>query len=410
MKNARIPAYCLHKGTGQAYVRIGGRMLYLGEHGSKASKEAYGRAIAELAASPAKTACAVPVSDFTIVELAADYWDFAQRYYVTNGKRSGWLVHIKLMLDKLEALYGMTIAAEFGPAKFKAIRQTLIDAGQSRGYINKLMPIVTRVFKWGAAEELVPVTVYQTLKTVDGLRKGRSPARETAPVLPVDQAVVDATLPFLPPIVADMVKFQRLTGCRPGEVCQLRPIDVDRSGDVWVYRPASHKTAHHGKVRTIFIGPKAQDVIRKYLLRPADAFCFSPAETVAKHMEARHAARRTPLRQGNRPGSNRKRRPHRAAKAFYTKDSYARAIRRGVTKANRAIVEKSIKSGGKAENTKLLPYWHLNQLRHTAGTEIRKNHGLEAAQVVLGHSKADVTQVYAERDWKLGEEIMRRLG
>jgi site-specific recombinase XerC len=45
--------------------------------------------------------------------------------------------------------------------------------------------------------------------------------------------------------------------------------------------------------------------------------------------------------------------------------------------------------------------WHPNQLRHSAGTEIRKRYDLEAAQVVLGHSRADVTQVYAQRDQSL---------
>ncbi len=49
---------------------------------------------------------------------------------------------------------------------------------------------------------------------------------------------MDSTLPYLPAVVADMVRFQRLTGARPGEVCQLRPCDVDWSGDVWEYRPS----------------------------------------------------------------------------------------------------------------------------------------------------------------------------
>ena len=46
-----------------------------------------------------------------------------------------------------------------------------------------------------------------------------------------------------------------------------------------------------------------------------------------------------------------------------------------------------------------VPHWHPNQLRHTFATEVRRTHGLEAAQAALGHSKADVTQVYAERDF-----------
>ena len=94
--------------------------------------------------------------------------------------------------------------------------------------------------------------------------------------------MVDATLPYLPVVVADMVRFQRLTGARPGEVCQLRPCDVERGGEVWQYRPESHKTQHHGRERIIYIGPQAQDVLRPYLLRDAQAHCFQPVRVRAK--------------------------------------------------------------------------------------------------------------------------------
>jgi site-specific recombinase XerC len=58
----------------------------------------------------------------------------------------------------------------------------------------------------------------------------------------------------------------------------------------------------------------------------------------------------------------------------------------------------------------LLPHWHPNQLRHSAATTIRKTFGLEAAQVILGHSRADVTQVYAERDNAKALEVIRKIG
>ena len=106
----------------------------------------------------------------------------------------------------------------------------------------------------------MPASVYHSLRTVEGLKKGRTRATEPEPVLPVENTLVEATLPHLPHVVADMVRFQRLTGCRPGEVCQLRPCDVGRSGDVWEYRPADHKTAYRGRERIIYIGPRAQQV------------------------------------------------------------------------------------------------------------------------------------------------------
>jgi integrase len=407
-----IPKYRRHKGSGQALIEFRGQRRYLGVYGSPESKEAYSRFVAELAASPL-AASAVPspapsLRHLSVVELADAYWQFCQGYYrKKDGTPSGWLRHIHLTLHQhLCGLYGRIPAAEFGPKAFKAIRQRLVDAGNSRPYINKLMPIIVRAFKWGAAEELVSPAVYHALRTVEGLRKGRTAAPEPPPILPVDEAAVDATLPTLPQVVADMVRFQRLTGCRPGEVCQLRPIDLDRSREVWEFRPASHKTEHHGRERIIFIGPKAQAVILPYLLRGARAHCFSPAESEAKRRAEMRERRKSKVQPSQR--DRRKARPRRCPAACYNKDSYTRAVNRGIKKANQAILEKAGKEGIK--NPALVPTWHPNQLRHTRGTEIRRKFGLEATQVVLGHSKADVTQVYAERNNALAVEVMRKIG
>jgi site-specific recombinase XerC len=54
--------------------------------------------------------------------------------------------------------------------------------------------------------------------------------------------------------------------------------------------------------------------------------------------------------------------------------------------------------------------WHPNQLRHAYATQVRKDFGLEAAQVALGHSRADVTQVYAERDVGLAAAVAAKIG
>ena len=56
------------------------------------------------------------------------------------------------------------------------------------------------------------------LEAVKKLAKGRSEARETHPVLPVDQDTIDATLPHLGIQYRAMVKIQLLLACRPGEL------------------------------------------------------------------------------------------------------------------------------------------------------------------------------------------------
>ena len=58
----------------------------------------------------------------------------------------------------------------------------------------------------------------------------------------------------------------------------------------------------------------------------------------------------------------------------------------------------------------LLASWSPNRLRHAAATEVRRQFGLEAAQVVLGHSRADVTQTYAERDAELARTVAVKIG
>ena len=97
-----------------------------------------------------------------------------------------------------------------------------------------------------------------------------------------------------------MVKFQRLTGARPGEVCAITPAKVDRSNAVWEIRIMEHKTAHKGKSRTVYVGPQAQAILLPYSLRGADKSCFSPIEAEKQRNEARHARRLTPPSYGKR--------------------------------------------------------------------------------------------------------------
>ena len=46
MKSKRHPAYCLHKASGQAVVRIDGKNHYLDKHGSPESRARYNQLIA----------------------------------------------------------------------------------------------------------------------------------------------------------------------------------------------------------------------------------------------------------------------------------------------------------------------------------------------------------------------------
>jgi len=398
-----VPKYCLHRASGQAVVNLGGKDFYLGPHGSTASKAEYDRLIAEWLTSGRRANGSQ--ADLTVCEAIARYWDFAKQYYCKNGKPTSEVTCIKYAVKPLKELYGSTLVADFGPLALKALQKHLIDANLSRNVINSRIGIIKRMFRWCVSEQLAPPSLSHGLDTVVGLRKGRSAARETQRVLPVEDAAVDATLPFLPEVVADMVQFQRLTGARPQEVFNLRPRDIDRSQKVWLYVPAAHKTMHRGRDRIIPIGPKGQAILQPYLLRDADGFCFSPAESERKRKAILREHRKTNVQPSQQDRSKAK--PKRAAGCKYARSSYLNAIRRA---CDRAFPVPDGYNGTEAADWRKRHRWCPLQLRHSAATTIRKQFGLEAAQVLLGHAKADVTQVYAERDLALAVRIMGEVG
>lgn len=186
----------------------------------------------------------------------------------------------------------------------------------------------------------------------------------------------------------------------------MRPCDIDRSSDVWVYIPETHKTENHGHRREINIGPKAQAVLAKYLLRDAQAFCFTPSEAYEQHMKLRNEARQTPVEYGNGP----KPRKQKSFRPNYNKDSYRRAIERA-TKRAFPMSDETKSSTQKAEKWKLKYYWKPNQLRHSAATSARKECDLETAQILLGHSsKATTEKFYAEIDTDRAVAFARKFG
>ena len=420
----RVPAYSLHKASGQAVVTIGGRDIYLGRHGTAQSREAYNRVVGEWQANG--RTLPGPAADVAVLELIDRFWDHAQAYYRdADGRPTSELDNYRQALRPLKRLYGRTAARDFGPLALKALRAEMIKPrqvkdektgrvaqrpGWARVNVNKQISRVRHVFKWAVGEELVPAAVHQALLSVEGLRRGRSAARETAPVKPVHAAHVRAVRRHVSRQVWAMIRLQILTGARGGELFIMRPCDIDRRRrrrSVWVYAPQHHKTEHHGHAREIRLGRRARKILRRFLKgRDPAAYVFSPAEAEAERLAKLHALRLTPLSCGNRPGSNRAKRPKRKPGDRYDRCSYARAIARACVKANEWA------KGGRVcgnEET-LVAHWHPHQLRHNAATKVRRRHGLEGAQAMLGHKTIAVTQVYAERNAQLADRIAAEEG
>jgi integrase len=267
----------------------------------------------------------------------------------------------------------------------------MVDRGWCRSYINKQINRIRKMCAWATGEELVPLSSYQALTTVDGLRAGRSQAREKPPVGPVDDATVERTLPRLSPTVAAMVRIQRLTGMRPQEVVLMRAGEIDRSDPaLWVYRPSRHKNEHRGKERVIYLGPQAQALLAPFLGFGAGEPVFSPRRAEEHRRAEQRARRKSPLTPSQRARGP-KPAPARAVGDLYDDSSYRKSIRRACLKLG-------------------LPIWFPHQLRHTAASEIRRKYGLEASQAVLGHSELGTTQIYAEVDRTAARRIVAEIG
>lgn len=387
------------------------RHVLLGKYGSPESKAEYARIVEECRVHSAIPAAGPRAPDLTVNELVLAFIKHAECHYRgPDGRPTSELAEYRRSLGRAVALYGHIRAADFGPLALKAVRQSMIGLGWCRGVINQRVGRIVRAFKWAASEELVPVIAFQAQRTVSGLSRGRSAARESDPVAPVPAEFVEATLPYLMPPVRAMVRIQLLTSMRPGEVCQMRACDIDMSGPVWHYRPARHKTAWRGKARVIPLGPLAQAVVRSFLTRKLDDFLFRPVDGKAANIALSRAKRRTKIYpcEIRRLERTQVKTPKRRPGERYSTSVYCKAIERAVERANQVAATAAAKAG--QEPSAAIPHWHPNQLRHTAATEVRRRYGLEAAQVVLGHSTADVTQVCAERDLALAVRVAVEMG
>lgn len=392
--STKPPAYCLHKATGQARVRINGRDHYLGPYGTRESKSRYAQLVVDWSArcgattwqpaTPAKLA-----SSPTVAEAILAYRKFALQHYRRDGKATREAETVGDAVRFVRKLFAQTPLAEFGPVRFKAVRQSMIDAGHARTTINGRMGRVRRWARWCVENELAPADMLHRIEAVPPLLPGLEDVRESRRVEPVPLDQIEAVLPLVRPPVRAMIELQLACGCRPGEVVKLTTGQVDRSGDVWVYRPGHHKTWHRGRKREIYIGPRGQSILAPWLKADPDAPLFSPAEDRLRVFAEKRAARKSKVQPSQIDRS--KRRPKRKPHERYTVTSYARAIARGCEEAK-------------------IARWGPNRLRHTYATQCRARYGLEATQIMLGHSRADVTQIYAERDADKAVEIARKLG
>ena len=132
-----LPKYRKHKATGQAVVTLSGTDFYLGPYGTKASKTEYDRLVGEWLANNRRLTVVSDEKHITVVELCAAYWTFCKTYYVKNGKATDEQAGVKAAIRFIKVNYARSFAKDFGPLSLEAVREQMIQAGNSRRYIVK---------------------------------------------------------------------------------------------------------------------------------------------------------------------------------------------------------------------------------------------------------------------------------
>ena len=253
----------------------------------------------------------------------------------------------RAMLLLVDAL-GDEPASSITPAKFAAMRDAWARAGKGVRTVNKHHNQILAAFRWGVTVELVDASVWHALQAVPRLKPRRSLAKDPREVGPVEWAQVEAIKGHVRPQVWAMICVQWHTGMRSGEMLAMTPGEIVD----WIYRPGRHKNAWRGHSREIPIGPKCRKVLSEWIAGKA------PADRIF---------------------------------GGYTAQSYGRAIARACESAK-------------------VPHWHPHQLRHSYGTRVRASHGLDAAQAILGHKHARVTEIYAEKVKGLAKRVSDEVG
>lgn len=429
----RTPKYRTRKDKPWAFVEVGGKRVPLpGKANSRKSKDAYHAICRRLLdeSEPSRKrqkSCAAAMRSPTVAVLVDEYTTWASQHYLPrNGQRS-CIGNIMDAVRPLLVLAGAKHVEDFGADDLERIRDSATTGRWitddfpkckkwSRQTANRHIGRIRQMFKWGVKKKIVPQGVFFSLQSLEPLRRGFTKAIDYQPILPVSIEQIESTIPFVTPVVAAMIRVQMLSGMRPGEVCLLRPCDVNMSGSVWVYTPEFHKTDYLGHHRPIAIGPRAQAVLEPFMNRLPDAYCFSPAESEKLRSEARRMKRKTRVQPSQACRKNVRTKDNTTGDRYRT-SSYRRAVEYGIASANKHLRHAEAKAA-KAEgrpprcdaDLSLVSHWHPNQLRHSAATMIRDQYGLEAAQVILGHRHASVTEIYAERDLKLAIRVASDVG
>jgi integrase len=411
-------------GHDRAFVEVNGRRHWLGRYGTDESRQRYLQVLAESQVTGGLISRGK--EKLSIAQLADAFLEHARVVYRRADRTpTKEAANCEQALRPLRELYGSTDATTFTKKALMAVRCRMMELHWCRTYINRQIERIKRMFRWASENDVLPGALHSELRSVSGLRAGRSGARESERVMPVAEEHVDMILPFLSSPVAAIVRLMLLTGARSGEICTMRACDIDVTATPWEYKPATHKTAHRGHQRIIFLGPEARKVVEQFLTTNPQAYLFSPAAALAEVRAKRSAARKTPPFCGNRPGTNVQQSPLRQPGLRHTPEALAKAVYAACDKAfpppppfgrrEKEACRAWMKRLSSEEKQQLIAWrkahrFHPHQLRHMCATKLRREYGLDAVQGQLGHRTVAAALLYAERDMDAARRIIEEVG
>lgn len=385
----RPPKLCRNKYRNSAFVIVNGKQIYLGKWGSPEAQAAYDRFLLEWMKNrnrPQKPNYR-PGRGIMLVEMVVAY---IAEYRERPVKNRSDLNTFILLGKRMAALFPDYETDDFRIRDLEMLRDSFQKEGFNRGgehrdycrtYLNKLVNRVKTIFAWGVSKEMVSAETCDRLKYLQPLRKGRTTAPEPEARHLVSPSDYRAVLDVMPFYYRDIIEILRFTGMRPSELINMRVGEIDRAGEIWIYRPPVHKTEHSGNVRAVAIGKNAQKLLAPHLDgRRGDEYVFTPSRAMESLWKTKRVNRKTRVQP-----SQEKRAAERAGKyAKYSPKLAPDAVRKAVARA----CTKAIEAGT------LVQPWTPYELRHTAITEVRTKFGAEAAQHFAGHANLNTQRFY----------------
>lgn len=398
MSRSQVPKYRFHKSSGCGFVQhrsidTNDNRLSLGKYNTPESLRRYRQFLKRLElyneGQEKLRIGSVPKN----LELVVAYNEYAKEHYKRVDAFGNQFIareyrDMRSALRIVLELHGDDLAHEFGPRNLKAIQRWMVREKYARSHINHTIGRIKRFYRWACSEELIPPETYHKLTCVRGLQSGELGAKEPKPIKPACPESLEKVLKYLPPVVGDMAKVQYFCGMRPGEVCIMRGVDIDRAGQVWWYSPISHKSRWRGKQLIKPIPRIAQEILLNYLKQPDKEYLFDPslASDWANENRPKRKTKIYPceIRRVNRKKrlSTRRKGKRRPGK-HYTTNSYRRAVSKGFDRAEAA--------------GETIKRFSPNQLRHAISTFVSQEVSAQAAQRWAGHENLETTSIYIEK-------------